>query len=99
MSRLSIEVTPAQHDAIRAMAFEYGVTIKDFVLDKLTSVKHTHLQEPNSGAGHDGCPICRSYGKNREYNAKTLKAFEDGKNENGLMSFDNAQEAIKFLRS
>lgn len=47
MSRLSIEITQEQHNAIKAMAFEYGVSIKDFVLDKLADT--TKKSNKNNG--------------------------------------------------
>lgn len=35
MSRLSIEVTPEQHQLLKAMAALQGKSIKDFILDKV----------------------------------------------------------------
>ena len=35
MSRLSIEVTPEQHQKIKALAALHGKSIKDFILNKL----------------------------------------------------------------
>lgn len=35
MSRLSIEVTPEQHQLLKAMAALQGKSIKDFILDKI----------------------------------------------------------------
>ncbi len=100
MSRLSIEVTPQQHNAIKMAALEHGFTLKDFILDRFEhELEHKPAKKISSGAGHDDCPICRSYGKNREYNAKTLKALDDAKNKKGMMTFSTAQKAIDYLRS
>ena len=35
MSRLSIEVTPEQHQLLKALAALQGISIKDFILDKV----------------------------------------------------------------
>jgi len=35
LSRLSIEVTPEQHQLLKAMAALQGKSIKDFILDKI----------------------------------------------------------------
>ena len=98
MSRLSIEVTPEFHHAIKEMAFEQGVSLRDFVLERFADAnKYTVSHEQNSGAGHDDCPICRSYGKNREYNAKTLKSLDDAKNKKGMKSYKNVDEMFSDL--
>ena len=38
MSRLSIEISPEQHQKIKALSALQGKSIKDFILDKLFSV-------------------------------------------------------------
>lgn len=46
MSRLSIEVTPEQHNAIKAMALLEGVNIKEYVLTRLFS-NEKDMKTPN----------------------------------------------------
>ncbi|SNY48884.1 Antitoxin ParD [Arsukibacterium tuosuense] len=41
MSRLSIEVTPEQHQLLKAMAALQGKSIKDFILDKVLPLQVT----------------------------------------------------------
>ena len=97
MTRISIEVTTDIHKAIKLAAIDNGLSLKDFVIRKLME-NHTH-KKPKSSAGHDDCPLCRAFGKNREYNAKTLKALDNAKNKSGMLKFTNAKDAIDYLRS
>ncbi len=97
MSRISIEVTPAIHKAIKLAAIDNGLSLKDFVICKLME-NHTH-KKSKSNAGHDDCPLCRAYGKDRKYNAKTLKTLDNEKNKKGMLKFTNAKDAIDYLRS
>ncbi len=70
MSRISIEVTPDIHKAIKLAAIDNGLSLKDFVIHKLME-NHTH-KKLKSSAGHDDCPLCRAFGgKNKKY--KKLK--------------------------
>lgn len=99
MSRLSIEVTPEQHNAIKMAALAQGCTLKDFILDKFEhELKHKPAKKLLSGAGHNDCPLCRAYGKDREYNEKTLKSLRNI-SKKGIKTFNNAQESIAYLRS
>lgn len=45
MSRLSIEVTPEFHHAIKAMAMERGVSLHDLVVERFADAK---LYQPHS---------------------------------------------------
>ena len=73
MSRLSIEVTPEQHNAIKAMALLEGKTIKDLILKKFEhELMHQKKGKKVSDIVHDDCQICNAYGgKNKKY--KKLK--------------------------
>ncbi len=68
MSRISIEVTPDIHKAIKIAALNNGLSVKDFVIKKLIE-NHPH---PKSKS--DDCPICKAFGKDRKY--KKLKAAD-----------------------
>ena len=48
MSRLSIEVTPEFHHAIKEMAFEQGVSLRDFVLEKHSKATKKSSKIPNA---------------------------------------------------
>ena len=48
MSRLSIEIAPEFHHAIKEMAFEQGVSLRDFVLSKLLEVVKKPINVPNA---------------------------------------------------
>lgn len=97
MSRISIEVTPDIHKAIKLAAIDSGLSLKDFVIHKLME-NHTH-RKLKSGAGHDDCPLCRAFGKDREYNTKTLKILNNAKSKKGTLKFNNVKDAIEYLRS
>lgn len=89
MSRLSIELTPEQHKAIKAMALLEGESIKDWLWGLVEPKLRTHRHPKKSkgyGAGHPDCPLCRIHAKNGRYNAKTerglrqsLKEIKEGK--------------------
>jgi hypothetical protein len=48
MSRINIEVTPEFHQAIKMMAFEQGVSLQDFVVEKLVGVCKKQTKKPNA---------------------------------------------------
>lgn len=108
MSRLSIELTPEQHNAIKAMALLEGQSIKDFVWKLVEPKLEKHRQKSKKikgyGAGHKDCPLCQQYenARNGRYNKKTerriaqsMKEVKSGK----AMRFKNVEDAIAELRS
>ena len=48
MSRLSIDIPSEFHQAIKMMAVEQGVTLRDFVVEKLSDVCKKQLKKPNA---------------------------------------------------
>jgi len=48
MSRLSIEIPSEFHQAIKMMAVEQGVTLRDFVVEKLSDVCKKQPKKPNA---------------------------------------------------
>ena len=105
MSRISIEVTPEQHKAIKAMALLEGVPIKTLLWapleKKLLKAQAQAKKRKGYGAGHPDCPLCQKYAKNGRYNAKTergiaqsLKEIKAGK----LKSYKTAKELFDEYR-
>ncbi len=53
MSRISIEVTPEQHTAIKMAALAHGCTLKDFILDKFAKeFEYKPATKISSANGH-----------------------------------------------
>jgi hypothetical protein len=113
MSRLSIELTPEQHKAVKTLASLEGVAMKQFVWEALQEKlsRHRHpakapktpkaarKAEEYYGAGHDDCPMCRALGPNRRYNKRTEKVLEGAKSGRGMKRFATVEEAMRELRS
>lgn len=101
MSRISIEVSPEEHKAIKALAALEGVPIKTLLWKPLEKKLRKH-QAQMQGAGHPDCPLCREYAKNGRYNKRTeavlkksLEEIRTGK----AKRFANVEDAIRDLRS
>ncbi len=105
MSRLSIELTPEQHNAIKAMALLAGTSIKDWVWEavepKIIKHQQKHKKQKGYGAGHPDCPLCQQYenARNGRYNKKTERALSRPLTSRNSMRFKNVEDAIRELRS
>ncbi len=108
MSRISIEVSPADHKAIKELALNKGVTIRELVWKPLEKKLHEFQKKAKKqkgyGAGDPDCPLCQQYenARNGRYNRKTerglnqsMKQIKAGK----AMRFKNVEDAIAELRS
>ena len=72
MSRLSIEVTPEFHAAIKAMAFEQGVSLRDFVVGNLADNMHYNTHQEL-----EDCSLCAQYGgKNKKLKKRSKKDMQ-----------------------
>jgi uncharacterized protein (DUF1778 family) len=84
MSRLSIELTPEQHNAIKAMALLEGESIKDFVW-KLVEPK---LREASK----------KKRTKTKKPNARLLAAIEESFNMKNAKRYKTAKELFDRYR-
>lgn len=99
MSRLSIELTPEQHRAIKTLAALEGMKMKDFVLAKLFVKAAKNGAKPRVAEAGESCPLCEAYGgKNRKFSKRTQQAIAEAKSKKGLMRFASVEEAIASLR-
>lgn len=103
MSRISIEVSPDQHKAIKALALLEGVPIKTLLWEPLEKKLHKHLEQAKKtkgyGAGHPGCPLCQIHAKSGRYNAKTEKAMNDARRGVNVKRFKSLEELFVDLKS
>jgi hypothetical protein len=106
MSRISIEVTPAEHKAVKALALLEGMSIKELLWGPAAQKIKKHMElakkQKGYGAGHPDCPLCQKYAKNGRYNAKTERGLRESMKEirqGKAKRYKNAEEAIRDLRS
>ena len=84
MSRLSIELTPEQHNAIKAMALLEGMNIKEFVVNKVFD------QATKAKKGKKT--------KGKQPNARLLAAIEESFNIKGAKRYKTAKELFDRYR-
>lgn len=101
MSRISIEVTPEQHKAIKAMALIEGVPIRELIWQpiekKLQKFQEKQKKIKGYGAGHPDCPLCQKHAKNGRYNAKTERALARSDKEKGGKRYATAEDMFRDL--
>lgn len=105
MSRISIEVTPEEHKAAKALALLEGVSIKELLWGPAAKKIARHMEQAKKqkgyGAGHPDCPLCQKHAKSGRYNAKTergmresMKEIKSGKAKK-FKSFDELMADLK----
>lgn len=82
MSRLSIELTPEQHNAIKAMALLEGMNMKELVIDRIFNPK----------------PAKAKHVKTKKPNARLLAAIEESFNMKGAKRYKTAKELFDRYR-
>jgi len=107
MSRLSIELTPEQHNAVKAMALHKGIPMRELVWAPIAKMIEKHqaraAKTKGYGAGHPDCPLCRQFenARNGRYNKKTERGLRESMKEikaGKAMRFKNVEDAIADLR-
>ena len=84
MSRLSIELTPEQHNAIKAMALLEGVNIKEFVVKRVFAKMPAKPKSKKAAA--------------KKPNARLMAALEDSLNVKGKKRYKTAAEFFDRYR-
>lgn len=99
MSRLSIEVAPELHKAIKTTAILEGYNVTDFVLEavhqKLLEHSDKHRKK-HKDAHAEECPLCAIY-RPRGYNKRVLKALKESRT-GKLKSYKSAKELFADLK-
>jgi len=107
MSRISIEVSPADHKAIKELALNKGVTIRELVWKphekKLHDFHKKAKKQKGYGAGDPDCPLCQQYenARNGRYNKKTERGLKQSMKEikaGKAKSFSNFEELMRDLK-
>ena len=106
MSRLSIELTPEQHNAVKALALHKGIPMKELVWAPIAKMIEKHqakaAKTKGYGAGHPDCPLCQQFenARNGRYNKKTERGLRESMKEiksGKLKAYKNADEMFRDL--
>lgn len=96
MSRISIDVTPEQHYAIKSLALINGCNVKDFVLKQIFTPENKKSLSTSALAG---CVLCEAHGgRQKEFNARTQRAMDATKQGKNIKNFQSLDALFADLR-
>lgn len=101
MSRISIEVTPEEHKAAKALALLEGISVKELLWGPAAQKIKKHMEQAKKqrgyGAGHPDCPLCLQYAQTGRYNKKTEEGLRQSRREKGGKRYRTADEMFRDL--